>query len=214
MVIGAYANSYWRVENPYVVHGEALMPARVARYVEVSADGELPATAFEPGWTRTLDLWLKGHLQVGAHALSLVHHLRHLPRMPALPHDEAGIRRAYQPALAELTRANRLVRAHGARLVVLVINGQQADGTFLPVEHVYNRILAEHCASEGILFVDPLPELERSAAGRAVYRFDQDLHWTPEAHAVAAATLGRRLDQERLLEPPGRRRLPVARSSP
>ncbi|MGH0036619.1 MAG: SGNH/GDSL hydrolase family protein [Myxococcota bacterium] len=204
VVFGAYANSYWRVETPYELLGGTLVSSRVSSYVHVSPEGDLIASAFEPGWLRRLDVGLKRFLHVGAHLLSSVNRFRHWPRMSARPLDEPSVRRDYVAASREIAAANRFVVEHGGRMLLLAINGQQRDGSFLPIESVYNDVLRQTAEREGILFVESLPELARLADGRRIYRFEHDIHWTPAAHEAAARLLESRLDQAGLLPDAGR----------
>lgn len=199
VLLGAYANSYWRTTTPYELLGGTLVSSRVSSYVEVSPEGDLIASAFEPGWLRRLDVALKRFLHVGAHALSAVNRFEHWPRMSARPLDEASVRRDYRPAQEEIAAIHRFVQERGAALVLVAINGQQTDGSFLEVERLYNDILRETAEREGIVFVEAMPELARRADGRPIFRFEHDLHWTPAAHAVLAELLDRKIAEADLL---------------
>jgi lysophospholipase L1-like esterase len=190
IVAGLYASSFWRVENPYTLHGGTLITTKETAAVEVLPEGTLLTTAFAPGSAlRGVDLVLKQHLHLGAHLLSLASGGRHWPARSGGPSNGAALRNGYAPALAELSALHELARGHGTLLVVLAINAQQADGGFAPVESEYNAILREHCARENIPFVDPLPEMVAKAAGRPLFRHPDDAHWTPAAHEIAARML-------------------------
>lgn len=189
VVFALYAASHWRVERPYVMFDQSLVTTDRVDEMAVASDRRLVITAFPPGPLRTLDLWLKNHFEVGAHLLALVNGGRHWTERPPPDHSEAGLRRAFAPVVAEIEAVARLARDRAAGFVVVAVNAQAENGSFAPEEPVYNRILAEACAARGISFVDPLPVFVEHAAGRPIFRFPTDNHWTRAAHALVASLL-------------------------
>jgi lysophospholipase L1-like esterase len=200
VIVGMYANSYWRVENPYVIHGGTLVRTDRTDAIEIGDKGELLLTAFAKGPLRSLDVWLKQYLHAGAHGLSLLNGRRHWPQPSWPERTPEAISRDYLPALTELGETQRFAHAHGAQLVVLAINPQQADGSFADEERIYNAVLGDYCERAEIHFVDPLPELVRRAGGRPIFRFASDQHWSAAAHEVAAELLDGYLKAKGLLD--------------
>jgi hypothetical protein len=94
-----------------------------------------------------------------------------------------------QPTLEELSQAHRFAVAHAIGFIVLFANPQRPDGSYSPLESIYNEVVAERCRAEGIRSIDLLPTLVRESGGRAIFRTAHDLHWTPAAHALAARAL-------------------------
>lgn len=199
VVFGMYADSYWRVENPYRLFDQTLITTDRLDAMALGRDGELLITAFPPGGLRTLDLWFKQHFHLGAHLLALANGGRHWPERPPRAHSPEAIAHDYAPVLDEIGRMDRLARDAGARLVVLAINAQEADGSFTPEQALYNDVLRDDCAARQIPFVDPLPDLVAGAAGRRLYRFAHDTHWTVAAHAIAARRVEETILKEGLL---------------
>lgn len=190
VIAGLYANSFWRVRNPYMLHGGTLVTTQEAAAVEVLPDGDLVTTAYPRGTVlREVDVFLKRYSHFGAHLLSLLNRGRHWAAQPPKPMTDAAVRLAYAPALEELSVLAQFARARNARLIVLAINAQQEDGSFLPEEWLYNTILREHCVRAGISFVDPLPELVARGRGEPWFRHRGDAHWTRAAHEIAARQL-------------------------
>jgi hypothetical protein len=191
VIFGMYMNSYWRVENPYMIFDQTLIASDQIGAMAVGESNELLITAFPPGLLRTLDLWLKQHLYVAAHFLALANEGRHWPERPAPDDSLEGIERSYGPVVAEIDVLDRLVQRAGARLIVVPVNAQEGDGTFSDHQPIYNAILREHCLARAILFVDPLPVMIAKANGQPLFRFPGDAHWTVAAHALTAELLER-----------------------
>lgn len=189
VIFGMYASSYWRVENPYQIFGQTLITSDRVGAMAVGSSGELLITAFEPGALRTLDLWCKQHLHVAAHFLAFLNGGRHWPERTPRDVSVEQITHDYKPVLLEIGKLDRLAREAGARLIVLAINAQEPDGQFSEHEPIYNSLLQAYCLAQKILFVDPLPSLVAAAGGKPIYRFENDGHWTPAAHALAADLL-------------------------
>ncbi len=202
VIFGMYASSYWRVENPYQIFGQTLITADRVAAMSVGSSGELLITAFEPGVLRTLDLWFKQHLHVAAHFLAFLNGGRHWPDRAPRDVSVEQITYDYAPVLVEIGKLDRLTRGAGAYLIVLPINAQEADGAFSDHEATYNSILREYCLAQQILFVDPLPSLVEQAHGRPLYRFENDGHWTPAAHVLAAGLLEKTIVARGLEESP------------
>jgi lysophospholipase L1-like esterase len=207
LIVGLYASSYWRMDNPYVLFGGTLIStSELPRMVLI--DGDLLGSPFAQPRVRALDLFFKRHFQLGARLLSVVDALWTWFRGPVpgsavpapdAPRDAKAVEAAYQPALEELQRMNELAERYGAALVVLMINRQEVDGTFDPLESTYNEIVTRFGRERGIRVVDPLPDLVANAQGRPVFRYPDNIHWTPRAHRLVANLLLEDLERAHLL---------------
>lgn len=187
VVAALYANSYWRVKEPYVLFHGTLLRSGDLPEVAINASGDLIVTRFPPGALRDVDVWLKGHLVLPALVFDRV--------APWLwPHRvidwnaPAGLEleQEYQPALDELGQLRDALAARGIPLVILLVNAQQADGSFLPDEQRYNELVARFCAERGIPLANPLPRLLAEGKGQPIFRTPTDMHWRPLAHRIAA----------------------------
>lgn len=201
VVYGLTTETYTRMLRPIVLYGGTLVRSDALPGLRITEHGLL-YSPYRRAWLREVDYWLNEHLQLGAHVLSrarLIYEM--MNRRPGDSGDAAAaadperIRRDMKPALEELAATHREVVAQGVLFIVLMINMQQADGTFRPQDAIYNRIVAGECRRDGMTCIDLLPELARRASGRPIFRTPHDQHWTPGAHALAARALLQTLRQ-------------------
>jgi len=188
VVAALYARSYWRVREPYVVYGGALVMSSERPRLAITASGDLIVTPFRPGALRDADVWLKGHLRLPARIFDIVA-LRLWPQL-TIPWDVPDRSRwtdsDYQPALDELAQLHATLAERGIPLVILLVNHQAADGSFSPDELRYNAHVARFCSSRDLPLADPLPRFFAEGKGQPVFRTPSDIHWTPLAHRIAA----------------------------
>jgi SGNH hydrolase-like domain, acetyltransferase AlgX len=204
VIFGFTTETYSRIQDPVALYGRMLVRSSVLPNLRTTAHGIL-YSPFRDARMRALDYWCNQHLHLGAHILGHVYKL-----MQALRRDSAGgspaadgvahaeyIREQMQPSLEEMATIHRILVQQGIPLIVLLINMQRPDGQFdLPgPQSLLNQIVSEECRREKITCVDVLPELERLAAGRTIFRTVHDQHWTPAAHRVAAEALLRAVTQ-------------------
>jgi hypothetical protein len=190
VIFGMYASSYWRVEDPFVLHGPALVTSSRASATVPLKDNVLISTLYpSDSVLRGIDLWLKQHFYVGAYLLSLPNKGRHVPHRDARSEDAGALGRAYRPVLRELALTHEFLRARGSVLIVLAINAQEPNGAFAEVESRYNAIMRVWCRENNVSFIDPLPVMKAMADKRLRFRHVSDPHWSREAHQVAAALL-------------------------
>ena len=92
-----------------------------------------------------------------------------------------------------LLELNRRVRADGARLIVMVVPSRyrlMGDGTIAIAEDFHHKV--KTWASEaGIEFLDLFEPFARGSRPGAELFFRQDIHFTAEGNALAAAVIGR-----------------------
>jgi hypothetical protein len=144
--------------------------------------------------------------------------------------NQVKVVRARSPLYAHLAEAQALARAHGARLVVLVL---PLDVQVAPEEwkkyggaklldmsdtQVLTEDVLASAAELGALALDALPALAAAEPGAFL---DGDLHMTPKGHAAVAALLAGAIDRppvQRLRPPEGgpqqRAAPPAAERSP
>jgi hypothetical protein len=184
--------TFGRMFHPNVPFDGTLARTDVLPGLRMTSGGLL-YTPYRTVWLRNLDYWMNQHFQLGAHVLrraSLI--LGTIPRESPDELNETDPQRInamMQPALEELSQAHRFSVAHAVSFIVLFANPQRPEGSYSPLERIYNDVVAERCQAEGISYIDLLPTLVRESHGRPVFRTAHDQHWTPAAHALAARTL-------------------------
>ncbi|HLQ58605.1 MAG TPA: GDSL-type esterase/lipase family protein [Gemmatimonadales bacterium] len=181
--------TFGRMFHPNVLFAGTLIRADVLPGIR-SVHGGLLYSPYKQAWLRSVDYWLNLHFQLGAHILrraSVI--LGAMPRDSMNEADSTWIRGAMQPALDELAAAHGFAAARHVPFLVLLANAQLPDGSYSPLEWLYNAIVIERCKKEGIRYIDLLPTLVRSSAGPPIFRTPHDQHWTPAAHALAARAL-------------------------
>ena len=107
--------------------------------------------------------------------------------------------RDYQPALDELAQLHATLSERGIPMVLLLVNPQDADGSFSSEERRYNEYLARFCRARHLPMVDPMARFVSEARGKPVLRTPGDMHWTPLAHRIAAQEVMRVIEAEHLL---------------
>lgn len=200
VVLGLFTSRYWRIDDPYVFfHGVAVRRSDAGRLKVVS--GGYIQTVFSTRWLQSLDYFLADHFYLADHLLRQGHRLFGKTRggdvvsAPAAQDVESRL----TSLLRELQNLQNVVAASNAALVVLLINEQQPDGEFAPVEKDYNRVVTSFCQSIGVTVVDPLPALEKLAGGKPIFRQGSDHHWNAAAQRIAADEVWRVLAKEGLL---------------
>jgi lysophospholipase L1-like esterase len=198
VVFGTYVRTYWRVNQPYVLFGGYLVKTADAPNLVLGRGGILYSPLERWPWLQRLDLWLNLNFELGAHLLALAQRVYDLalpgrsgpaPVSAAAPIDTAEARRRMQPVLEEISEASRVAHEGGMELVVLLINPQEPDGTFLPEEYQYDEVVQQFGLKEKIRVFDPLPVLVQAAHGQPIFRAVDDGHWTRPAHQLVAEAL-------------------------
>jgi len=210
IVFAVAGENYWRVDRPYVLVRGYLIRTDFLPDVHWGREGVYYSPISRWPWLRELDLWMNEHFELGAHLLAVtVRAWGRIRRPPPLvvpvaaPVDPGTAGTRLAPTLREIEQADSIGRSSGFSVVVLLVNSQQADGSFRPDQFTYNRVLRTFCESRGIRVVDPLPILVKRSAGMPVFRTPVDYHWSREAHRVVAEELDRYLLEAGLI--PGSR---------
>jgi hypothetical protein len=199
-IFGMYAPTHWRVENPYVLRGTALLMSNSSWRFEAAPSGDLLISDLPRGRLRTFDIWLKRHFFLGARVLSSITYRTLIERLDEVaPDNPPDPELAYQPAFDEILQTHDWLQERQIPLVVLIINHQESNGEMNATQ--FNRLIRSFCTEHGIHVVDPLPELRARSAGAPVLRFSGDMHWTPLAHQIAAGQLLEYIEHSELLSP-------------
>lgn len=92
-----------------------------------------------------------------------------------------------------LLELNRRVRADGAELVLMVVPSRyrlMGDGSIVIEEDFHQKVKA-WAAAQGVQFLDLFQVFQRAARPDVPLYFRQDIHFTEEGHALAAAAIAR-----------------------
>ena len=202
IVVGVYSSRYWRIDDPYVFfHGMAIRKSETERIKVVN--GGMIYTPFKTSWLKSLDFFLADHFYFGAHLLRTSHSAAakamNYVRKDSQQPTRSDIEKLLKPLLGELEKIHELCVSLNIRLVVMLINEQEEDGSFKSIEKQYNEVVGSYCRDLGVTVVDPLPLFEESAHGKPIFRQTGDHHWSSLAHKVAAGELLRILTQENFL---------------
>lgn len=199
VIAGIYARGVTRLLDPYVLLGDG-----VVRRSASLASGPLPADiaircSSGTGWWR----WICGSRTTrgwpGTSCIRASNLRDRLAGRPTLNPEHARMvtdaPMAVEPLLDEIGRLQALTHAAGIQLVVLLVNGQQADGQFHAIDQELNERIRVYAAGRDIAVVDPRAALIQAAGGQPVMRFRADGHWTPLAHRIVAAELATALER-------------------
>jgi lysophospholipase L1-like esterase len=193
VVAGIYLDEgVGRLENPYVYFNGLTVRRDAVPRLKAVPGGYLYSPFYAP-WTLRLDFWLDEYFYTGAHLVKLFQraHLKASRKAVPAGSDEltgAAMRRRLSPLLDEISLLKRDADGLGQELILLLINSQHADGTFLSAS--YNGILRQYCQSRDIIHVvNPLPRLQSESRGIPVFRFSDDGHWNAAAHKIAAESV-------------------------
>jgi hypothetical protein len=193
VVLGVYASRYWRIENPYLFFKDtAVLEEELPRLLAVPG-GFVQSPFHGPGLKR-LYFWLAENFHLGGHVLGLAYAL--YKQLGARDGDASLSADAAQrvetlltPLFDELRRMRQILSDHGIELIVLMVNHQEADGSFAEREALYNRIVSRFCDVNGIRSFDPLTKLAAAAKDDPVFRIGADHHWSTAAHELVGREL-------------------------
>lgn len=212
VIAAVYVRARYRMTNPFQYLDGNLLLRSGAQKSRATKDG-FYFSSMHRRWMIETDLWLDEHFRLGALAWKAGYAAYASLRTdgPQEGSGEPAPKRALADdpntalLLAEVERLHRETAAAGVLLVILLVNPQEEDGSFLAIEHEYNTLLREFCRLRGIPVVDPLDRFERvaQAGGPPRLRLDYDHHWSPLANDLAAEAVAEALDSLGLL---GRRR--------
>lgn len=200
VIAGVYARGVTRLLDPYVLLGDGVVRRSALARIRPTPGG-YRYSVFERPWLMTLDLWVTDHSWLAGHVVHQAQHLRdRLAGRPTLNPEHARMATdapmAVQPLLDEIGRLQAVTHAAGTRLLVLLVNGQQADGQFHTIDQDFNERIRAYATGRDVAVVDPLPALIQAAGGQPVMRFRGDGHWTPVAHRIVATELATALQRD------------------
>jgi lysophospholipase L1-like esterase len=93
---------------------------------------------------------------------------------------------------------DRRVRADGGRLVLMAVPSRyrlMGDGTIVVAEDFHQKVKS-WATEHGIEFLDLFEPFQRGSRPDVQLFFRQDIHFTEEGHALAAAVIGRAFPQQ------------------
>ena len=189
VVVGVYSSRYWRIDDPYVYfHGQAIRKSETKRIKVV--DGGMIHTPFKTSWLKSLDFFFAEHFYFGSHILRVTRSASETAVRYVRPESsQPDIEKLLKPLLGEIEKMRELSASSNTRLVVMLVNEQDEDGSFKPIEKQYNEVVESFCRSLGVTVVNPLPVFEKLAGGKPVFRQANDHHWSSLAHKVVAEEL-------------------------
>lgn len=202
IVVGVYSSRYWRIDDPYVFfHGMAMRKSETERIKVVN--GGMIYTPFKTNWLKSLDFFFADHFYFGAHILRAARSAAEKAARYVQPDSSqptrSDIEKLLKPLLGEIEKLRELCASLNIRLVVMLVNEQEEDGSFKSIEKQYNEVVASFCRDSGITVVDPLSVFEASAGGKPIFRQPNDHHWSSLAHKLATQQLLKVLTQENIL---------------
>ena len=202
IVLGVYSSRYWRIDDPYVFFHGMAMPKSETERIKV-VNGGMIHTPFKTSWLKSLDCFFADHFYFGAHLLrasrSAAAKATRNMRQDSSQLTQSDVQKLLKSLLREIEMMRELCASLNIRLVVMLVNEQEEDGSFKSVEKQYNEVVQSYCRDLGLTVVDPLPIFEGLAGGKPIFRQEHDHHWSSLAHKVAAKELLRVLTQENIL---------------
>lgn len=191
VVLGLYPSRYWRIKNPYVFYNGIIVVRNTISHIKPT-EGGLLYSNFTHKRIQKIHFWMLENFYLGAHSMEMIRKLiiKVNQSDPPLKEKEPGTKDLLAPLLNELGNISQVVSAYGIELIVLLINHQEADGSFNSVEKEYNAIVKSYCSSKSIKVFDPVPYFESVSEGQPLYRFRNDHHWNKNAHALVGKEFG------------------------
>lgn len=202
IVVGLFPSRYWRIDDPYVFfHGMAIRKSETQRIKIV--EGGMIYSAFKTRWLQSLDFFFGDNFYLGAHVLRASRIVaekakRYFSTNSSQP-TPSDVEKLLKPLLGEIQSIRELCLSMNIKLVVMLVNEQEEDGSFKLSEKQYNDVVKSFCRDLGIEVVDPLPVFEELAGGKPILRQKHDHHWSSLAHKVAANELFTVLTKENIL---------------
>jgi hypothetical protein len=205
VIVGISTRSAGGLGEPRVrIHGRDMNSSEAAHLIPDS-EGFF-RTLFDAPLLRRADHWLAHNLLVGSFALRAVGRSLH-PAPRRKEHQDAS---HDDLLIAELERLHQVTRSAVVPLVVLPIDHQRKNGTFPGYLRRRSARILEYCAAQDLSCLDVHTTFESEAAGRPVFRQGRDIHWSAQAHRIAAQELAALLRAEDLV-PAGDARWPAER---
>lgn len=200
VIAGLYPKRHWRTRDPFVVHsGYLVRSSRAPRLI--SEEMGFFETPFKQEWMRRLDNGLSRFWRVGHYAFRGTTWLRWQIQTWNEAAQIGGLARSGGSAessadedvevelfdfIEEIRLLNDFCEERKIPLVLLFVNEQEEDGTFMPRENAYNAALSKFSDEQGIPYANPLRILETESNGQPIFRLGTDNHWSAPANRIAA----------------------------
>ena len=202
VVVGVYPAAIDRLFDPYVLFNGGLVRTSSGPHLQASRDGYLFSPMYRP-WMMAADFWLDEYWSFGSYLWKELYKARErmsdgVVPLPAPVVEQSGSvgGDTIRPLLDELESIGVFVREKHSRLMVLSIVGQDRDGTISRSQRQSNDRLLAWCREIGVECVEVLPAFDTRSGGVPVFRFKNDLHWSPLAHRVAAEEMAKRFSHD------------------
>lgn len=192
LLVGVYPGAYWRITNPYVLYRDKLINSRTLRHLEETDEG-LIHSPYESGALRRAHVLLARTFRFGYYLLKVPPVLKNRFDDRRRPLDAVTAEHILEPLLHELELLHESASSRGVPAVALLISPQGPNGGFAERDRIFHRVVRARADAIGLAWVDPLPRLQEAADGAPVLRFEEDHHWTPLAHRLAAEVLAEHL---------------------
>ena len=188
IILAIFVGGQDRMLNPYVYFHDALVRQSVLPLLEPVEGGFLRISSpYARPWAARIDKWMQRYFHFGEHLLLLVNRLRsdqNQPRPPSPTRRQATA--LLQPLLDKMVRLKTQCDLNDIELLTVLINQQQANGDYLPVETMMNDVINQYFKNREIPVVDLLPVFEKRSERKAVFRYAEDGHWPAVGHQLAA----------------------------
>jgi len=198
LIVGVYASRYWRVNSPYTYFEGMAIGEQQVDNVRLMSDGML-VSPFRSAWLRDFDLWLNQYLYFPSYVLkawpTLKRRLIKAKQNYQTPTVEQ-LRPIVKPLLNELGAISQLLSNRNVQLYFLLVNHQEADGSFSLLEQNYSAVVQRYADSLGVPCINPTPALQNASGGRSIFRFENDHHWSANAHQLVAKEIAKQISAQ------------------
>lgn len=211
VIAGIYPSGYSRMFDPYTLVEGQLFHQSILRNLEPASGGFVVAPFGRPALV-SADGLLREHFRFGSYLLRMangaadraraaIRRLRLFAEEPTAEQDAVRL----GPMFDEILSMREIAKSHGAGLVLLVSNPQDAYGNFPEDVRRHTQLILQFAGDNKIPCYSPLAEMESASNGQPAFRFETDAHWNARAHELAASGLYRFLKQTGLTpdEPDG-----------
>jgi len=192
VILGLYPRAFGRLKNPFKMYRGILVKEGNFSNMHFLENGNYLTSPYSRPWIKNLDLWMQEHFYFGTYSLQFMYTIKNyltviLRGQNKFKKEEilVEVQRELREFLQEVKKFIFSTREAGIPLIVLLVNPQEANGTFNEKERVYNSVIKQLCQELSITVVDPLPMLEKLAKGKPfIIRQIKNNHWTKFAHRV------------------------------
>ncbi|MEC4888436.1 MAG: hypothetical protein RI101_00110 [Nitrospira sp.] len=202
LMVGVAVAAIDRLRDPYVLFNGILVRESSLPHLRATTEGYLFSPMYRP-WMKGMDFWFDEHCCFGSYLWKGLYkawgEASHVGAgLPvAQPEPSAVANDGHlQLLLDELEVLRVFTQEKMARLVIVPIAGQAADGTFSAAQKKVNERVLVWCREKNVMCIDILSLLDAGSGGEPIYRFKNDSHWNALAHRVAAEEMAKRFPRD------------------